>query len=71
MFSLAYSAEHFVADGIAGALAAWLVHIVANRTERWRTDRRRPDTLESPAEPTQESSCPPTHPLPATTPSST
>jgi hypothetical protein len=71
MFSLAYSGEHYVADGIAGALAAWFVHVVANRIERWRNDRRRPDTLESPAEPTQESPCPPTHPLPATTPSST
>ncbi len=74
MFSLAYAGEHYVADGIAGALAAWLVHWVANRIERWRKGRRRADTLDSsapPPDPTQESSCPPTHPLPATTPSST
>jgi hypothetical protein len=71
MFSLAYSGEHYVADGIAGALAAWLIHWLANRIERWRADRRRPDTLETPPEPTLETPCPPTHPLPATTPSST
>jgi PAP2 superfamily protein len=78
MFSLAYSGEHYVADGIAGALAAWLVHSVANRIEARRKHRRSgdhsPDTLgdrATPSDPTQELSCPPTHPLPATTPSST
>jgi hypothetical protein len=71
MFSLAYAGEHYVADGIAGALAAWLIHWLANRIERWRKRRRSPDTLESPTDSIQESSCPPTHPLPATTPSST
>ena len=80
MFSLAYGGEHYVADGIAGALAAWLVHCVANRIERRRAGRAarrnadlRPDTLESPPpqpEP-QETQCPPTRPQPATTPSST
>lgn len=34
MFSLAYGGEHYVSDGIAGALAAWLVHALANRFER-------------------------------------
>jgi hypothetical protein len=71
MFSLAYSGEHYVADGIAGALAAWLIHWLANRIERWRKLRRSADTLEDsapPPDPTQESSCPPTHPLPATMP---
>jgi hypothetical protein len=36
MFSLAYGAEHYVADGIAGALAAWFIHWLAGRLERWR-----------------------------------
>lgn len=36
MFSLAYAGEHYVSDGIAGALAAWIVHWMANRFERWR-----------------------------------
>jgi hypothetical protein len=74
MFSLAYSGEHYVSDGIAGALAAWLIHWLANRVERWRRLRRSPDTLEQSAsahESTQEFPCPPTSPLPVTTPSST
>ncbi len=70
-FSLAYGGDHYVADGIAGGLCAWLIHWLANRIEEWRKRRRRPDTLESPPNPTQESSCPPSHPLPATMPSST
>jgi hypothetical protein len=44
MFSLAYTGEHYVADGIAGALAAGLVHVAANRLERWR-ERRRPEPV--------------------------
>jgi membrane-associated phospholipid phosphatase len=75
MFSLAYGAEHYVSDGIAGALAAWLVHWVATRIERRRAERRgaedRTDTLEPPPDPTLETSCPPTQPPPVTTPSST
>jgi hypothetical protein len=77
MFSLAYAGEHYVVDGIAGALCAWLIHALANRIERWRRDRRATradrgaDTLDSPPESTQESSCPSTPPLPETTPSST
>jgi hypothetical protein len=74
MFSLAYAGEHYVADGIAGALAAYLIHWLANRIERWRKRRRSADTLDDtapPPDPIQESPCPPTHPLPATTPSST
>jgi len=70
MFSLAYGAEHYVSDGIAGALAAWLVHSVATRIERWRGRSREPDILESPPESTLETPCPPTPPPPATTPSS-
>ena len=66
-FSLTYGADHYIADGIAGALCAWLVHAIANRIERWHKARRAPDTLEPPREPTLESECPPT----ATTPSST
>ncbi len=78
MFSLTYAGEHYVADGIAGALAAWSVHQVATRMERRRAGRRKPgpgpDTLESPPDPPddpQETQCPPSHPQPATTPSST
>ena len=36
MFSLAYTGEHYVADGIAGALAAYPVHALATRLERRR-----------------------------------
>jgi hypothetical protein len=46
MFSLAYGAEHYVADGIAGALCAWLVHWLAGRVERWRERSRAADTLD-------------------------
>lgn len=73
-FSLVYAGEHFVADCVAGALAAVLVHLGANRIERWRNARRRPDTLEvleTLPDLTLETSCPPTHPLPVTTLSST
>jgi hypothetical protein len=70
-FSLTYAGEHYVADGIAGALCAWLIHWLANRIERWRKARHTADTLETPPESPQESQCPPTDPLPATTPSST
>jgi hypothetical protein len=42
MFSLAYSGEHYVTDGIAGALAAWAVHALAGRFERWRANRATP-----------------------------
>lgn len=80
-FTLVYGAEHYVTDCIAGALAAWGVHVAANRVERWRTGKRAPDTLGSPSEDPLESSCPPTpmptpvlphgEQAPATTPSST
>jgi PAP2 superfamily len=70
MFSLAYGAEHYVSDGIAGALCAWLVHWTATRIERRRRRSRAPDTLGSPPVPIQETSCPPTPPPPVTTPSS-
>jgi hypothetical protein len=70
-FSLTYGGDHYVADGIAGSLCAWLVHWLANRVERRRNGVPAPDTLEDrapPAEPTQESPCQPTPPLPARTP---
>ncbi len=72
-FSLAYSAEHYVADCIAGALLAWAVHSAANWIERRRAAAKAPDTLEAPLSgSTQEFSCPPNHVLPSgTTPSST
>lgn len=49
-FSLTYSGEHYVADGIAGALCAWLIHWLATRIERHRAICREspPDRLESP-----------------------
>jgi hypothetical protein len=68
MFSLAYGADHYVTDGIAGALCAWLVHWLAGRVERWLKARRPPDTLEPPSDSTLESPCPPNPPLPARTP---
>jgi membrane-associated phospholipid phosphatase len=77
MFSLAYAGEHYVSDGIAGALCAFFIHWAATRIERWHRARREkkaaraPDTLEAPPETTLESECPPNHPLQETTPSST
>jgi membrane-associated phospholipid phosphatase len=75
MFSLAYGAEHYVSDGIAGAICAWLVHRAAGRIEQWRERHQDPDPgpvrLESPPETTLETSCPPIPPPPVTTPSST
>ena len=71
MFSLAYGAEHYVSDGIAGALVAWLVHWLGTRVERWRDERRPPDIVEPPPASTLETPCPPTPPPPVTTPSST
>jgi hypothetical protein len=70
MFRLCYGAEHYVSDGIAGALAAWLVHWAAGRVERRRKPAASPDILESPRRSTLESPCPPTVQPPATTPSS-
>lgn len=71
-FTLTYGGEHYVADGIAGGLCAWLVHAMANRVERRRRNAGAPpDTLEPPPEQTLETPCPPTPPLPATMPSST
>ncbi len=75
MFGLAYAGEHYVTDGIAGALAAWLVHRTATRIERRRTERPPADTLESQSarDDPQETQCPPPRPpetQPATTPSS-
>jgi hypothetical protein len=67
MFSLAYAGEHYITDGIAGALCAFLVHWGAGRVERWHEARSAPDTLKPQPDPTLESDCPPT----AMTPSST
>jgi hypothetical protein len=68
-FSLAYSAEHYVADCLAGTLAAIIICLAANRFERWRKRSRAADTLDThkPTDPNQELACPPTE----TTPSST
>jgi hypothetical protein len=66
-FSLSYAGEHYVADGIAGALCAWFINWLAGWIERGKPDEEQPDTLESPPENTLESPCPPTPPLPATT----
>jgi hypothetical protein len=60
MFSLAYAGEHYVSDGIAGTLCAFLIHGAATRIERWRAARRAPDTLKPQPETTLESECPPT-----------
>ncbi|MDT4919668.1 MAG: hypothetical protein QOI15_570, partial [Pseudonocardiales bacterium] len=60
MFSLAYAGEHYVSDGIAGALCAFLIHWAATRIERWRAARHGPDTLEPQPETMLESECPPT-----------
>jgi hypothetical protein len=70
-FSLVYSGEHYVSDCIAGGIGAVLIHVVANCIERWRYRRSAPDTLEVPPESMQETPCPPSRPLPETTPSST
>lgn len=67
MFSLSYAGEHYVSDGIAGALCAFLIHWLANRIERWLKARRGPDTLEAPTETTLESECPPTEMTPSST----
>ena len=76
-FSLVYSGEHYVADVLAGWLCALLVHLAASRIERWRKARRAADTLDGDSPSTSsspkdvENPCPPAHPQPATTPSST
>jgi hypothetical protein len=72
VFTLVFTAEHYISDCLAGWLAAALVSLAAYGIERWRKRRRRPDILEEPTEiPGETSSCPPTRSLPATTPSST
>jgi hypothetical protein len=40
-FSLTYAGEHYLVDGIAGALCAVLVHWAATRAEAWYAARRR------------------------------
>jgi membrane-associated phospholipid phosphatase len=74
-FTLVYSAEHYFTDVLAGWLAAALVCLGANRIERGRKRRTPTDRLDPPSDPPvviQESEqCPPTSPLPETTPSST
>jgi hypothetical protein len=69
-FSLVYSGEHYVTDCLAAAVLALGVHLVGNWIERRRKERRRLDTLDAPPV-DLEKSCPPSHPLRATTPSST
>jgi hypothetical protein len=46
MFSLAYAGEHYVADGIAGALCALLVSWLAGQVERWLAQRPRRDAAD-------------------------
>lgn len=86
-FSLVYTAEHYVADCVAGALLALAVHrvglVIERRIERRRNRSRPLDTLDrlpgvlvSPAAaPTPDdrwsSPCPPSPSPPGTTPSST
>lgn len=50
-FSLVYAGEHYIADCLAGALLAVLVHLGANRIERRRGRKRSPDTLETSPQP--------------------
>lgn len=50
-FSLVYAGEHYIADCLAGALLAMLVHLGANRIERRRGRKRSPDTLEASPQP--------------------
>jgi membrane-associated phospholipid phosphatase len=40
-FSLTYAGEHYVVDGLAGALCAYLIHWGATRVERRYAARRR------------------------------
>ena len=75
MFSLAYGGEHYVTDGIAGAICALAVHNGYNwlerRRDQWgerRSEQRRQSRI--PAADTLDR-CPPTSPPPAMTPSST
>ena len=49
MFSLAYAGEHYVADGIAGALCACLVSWLAARVEQWRERYSRPGEATAPS----------------------
>ncbi len=76
-FSLVYSGEHYVTDVLAGWLCALLVHLGASRIERWRKAKKAADTLDGDSSSTSsspkdvENPCPPAHPQPAMTPSST
>jgi hypothetical protein len=51
MFSLAYAGEHYVADGIAGALCAWLVCRLAAQVEQWPASARSPGAADPPSSP--------------------
>ena len=68
MVALAYGAEHYVSDVLAGWLCAALVCVAWNRIERWWAKRKAPaDTLDTPPQdPEGAETCPPT----VTTPSS-
>jgi membrane-associated phospholipid phosphatase len=48
MFSLAYAGEHYVTDGIAGALCAWLVCWLADQVEQGRFRRAGPAAAADP-----------------------
>jgi membrane-associated phospholipid phosphatase len=76
-FTLVYSGEHYLADVLAGWVAAVLICLAAVPVERRlaraaqqrRNRRSRTDTLRAqPQSPSLESPCPPTPPLEATPP---
>ena len=68
-FTLIYSAEHYLADILAGWLAAIGIHLLWGWIERRRSGRRTPDTLDAAPEATapMEISCPPTVMTPSST----
>jgi hypothetical protein len=68
-FALVYSAEHYLADCLAGWAAAAGVHATATRIERRRRSKRLDTLGQSPT--TGVDPCPPIPPPPATMPSST
>ncbi len=71
-FTLVYTAEHFLADVLAGWLFAALISLGADRVERWWARRGAvADILEAPPVDVVENPCPPKQLLPETTPSST
>lgn len=68
-FALVYSAEHYVADILAGWLLAAAVSVGFDRLERRRTRATAPDRLgtHSPTASRMENPCPPTATIPSST----